>query len=250
MRHPDDPREPLRCLLGAPWQRLSPRSRRRLRRVLRPPRWGNLRRLEPISGSFGFDRGTPIDRYYLRRFLRDEAAAIRGVVGEIGGSRYADELGGERVTRVEVIDIDADNPRATLIADLARPGSLPLASFDCLVVLQTLQYTSPLDVAIETCLRALRPGGTLLLALPALAAHDPHVPLERDYWRFVPPGVLSLLRAAAPDARCSVVGYGNLVAALAFLHGIGAEELRRVELEHVDARFPVVVCARVDVPRP
>ena len=32
-------------------------------------RFGSLRRLTPISRAFGFDRGLPIDRYYIERFL-------------------------------------------------------------------------------------------------------------------------------------------------------------------------------------
>jgi len=30
---------------------------------------GELHRLTPISRSFGFDRGQPIDRYYIERFF-------------------------------------------------------------------------------------------------------------------------------------------------------------------------------------
>src|SRR5262245_50153649 len=41
-----------------------------LLRGLPVPRWGNLRRVRPFSASYGFDRGTPIDRYYLDTFLR------------------------------------------------------------------------------------------------------------------------------------------------------------------------------------
>jgi SAM-dependent methyltransferase len=228
-------------------RRLPVATQQRLRRFVRRPRWGNLRRLEPLSRSFGFDRGTPIDRYYLRCFLSEHADAIRGAAGEVSERRYVDEFGGDRVTGVEVIDIDPDNPRATIVADLARVGSLPRSRFDCLLVVQTLQYTCPLEVAIATCVQALRPGGTLLLVLPALTAHDPRVPVAGDYWRFLPPGVEALLHTAAPDARCTVTGYGNLVTTFALLQGVSAEELTRQELDHHDPRFPVTVCARVDV---
>ena len=33
------------------------------------PRRCNLRRTTPFSSAYGFERGTPIDRYYLHRFL-------------------------------------------------------------------------------------------------------------------------------------------------------------------------------------
>jgi SAM-dependent methyltransferase len=219
-----------------------------VRRLLQRARWGNLRRLEPTSRRFGFERGTPIDRHHLHQFLHAEAEAIRGIVGEISESRYTDAFGGDRVQRVEVIDVDATNPRATFVADLTRPGSLPVATFDCLLVVQTLQYTHPLGDALRTCLDALTPGGTLLLALPGLTAHDSHVPVEADYWRFLPAGVDALLREAAPQARVIVNGYGNLVTAIAALHGLAAEELSPRELTHHDPGFPVLVCARVDVP--
>ena len=47
-------------------------------------RLGDLGAVEPISDDFGFDRGTPIDRFYIERFLRDNAAAIAGRVLEVG----------------------------------------------------------------------------------------------------------------------------------------------------------------------
>ena len=50
--------------------------RRRLAR-LNYPRWGNLRRREPFSSYYGFDRGTPVDRFYIERFLSDRAQDIR-----------------------------------------------------------------------------------------------------------------------------------------------------------------------------
>jgi SAM-dependent methyltransferase len=136
------------------------------------------------------------------------------------------------------------------VADLARSESLPAGVFDCLVIVQTLQYTHPLAQAIRTCLAALAPGGSLLLALPGLAAHDTHVPIDGDHWRFLPAGVEALLRDLAPDAHVTVRGYGNLVTTIAALHGLAAEELTARELGRHDPGFPVLVCARVDLPRP
>src|SRR5690349_22309374 len=41
--------------------------------------WLNTR---PLSQSWGFDRGTPIDRYFIESFLARHADAIRGRVLE------------------------------------------------------------------------------------------------------------------------------------------------------------------------
>ncbi|GGI05432.1 hypothetical protein GCM10011354_14070 [Egicoccus halophilus] len=203
--------------------------------------------MRPVSDVFGFDRGTPVDRYYLERWLERHREDLRGVVGEIAEDHYTRRFGGPSVEQVEIIDLHAGNPRATLVADLGIPGSLPTARFDALLVVQTLQYVAEPDLALGNCLQALRPGGVLLVAVPALVPHDERMPAGLDRWRYWPAGLAAAVRRAAPDAAVEVTGYGNLVAATAALHGIAAEELRTRELADADARFPVLVCARIRV---
>lgn len=220
--------------------------RQQLNRTLEPPRWGNLRRREPFSSSFGFDRGTPIDRFYMVQFFSEHTDAFRGAAGEVADSTFLDRFGRDRITERAIIDIDPTNPDATMIADLSAPGSLPMAMFDCLVIAQTLQYVANPGQAVEHCFEAVRPGGALLLAVPALTHHDRHEPLEGDYWRFWPAGFLHMLRRASPGAAHTVKSYGNLITAIAFLQGLSAEELTDEELADQDPRYPIVICARVD----
>src|SRR5438094_3360732 len=59
------------------------RLRHRLRRLSRPVRLGTLRPTSPISTDFGYDRGTPIDRYYIEAFLSHHRSSIRGHVLEV-----------------------------------------------------------------------------------------------------------------------------------------------------------------------
>ena len=40
--------------------------------------FGDFRRLKPISSTWGFDRGTPIDRFYIDRFMQAHAHDVRG----------------------------------------------------------------------------------------------------------------------------------------------------------------------------
>jgi hypothetical protein len=54
-----------------------------------PVNWYNLRRLEPISRVFGFDRGTPIDRIYIEYFLNMNKQHIQGVICEIAEDTYS-----------------------------------------------------------------------------------------------------------------------------------------------------------------
>ena len=57
-------------------------------------RFGDLRRLTPISRYFGFDRGLPVDRYYIERFLARNASEIAGRVLEVGDDGYTRRFGG------------------------------------------------------------------------------------------------------------------------------------------------------------
>lgn len=183
----------------------------------------------------------------MQGFLAEQRDAVRGVVGEVAGATYAETFGGSEVERIEVIDL-APGPRTTRVADIGTTGSLPEGTYDCLIVTQVMQYVPDVAASIGNLIRALRPGGTLLLAVPALTPHDARESLDGDYWRFWPAGLAHLLATAAPRSPRSVVGYGNLLATTAFLHGVAAEELKPSELSRQDGRFPVVVCARVDAP--
>src|SRR5215217_8095737 len=60
---------------------------------------GDLRRVTPISAKFGLERGRPIDRYYIERFLQESAPHIRGRCLELGDAYYTKTLGGAHVTQ-------------------------------------------------------------------------------------------------------------------------------------------------------
>ena len=54
---------------------------RRARQRTPPPgkvRMGSLRRVVPLSQEFGFDRGLPVDRFYIEAFLEENAELIVG----------------------------------------------------------------------------------------------------------------------------------------------------------------------------
>ncbi len=59
---------------------IGPRATVRLRSLIRgheQPRWGNLGQTIPVSTTYGFDRGTPIDRHYLHGFFQEQRIGCR-----------------------------------------------------------------------------------------------------------------------------------------------------------------------------
>lgn len=209
-------------------------------------RFGSLRRLEPVSGHFGFERGTPIDRYYIEAFLARHADDIRGRVLEFGDARYTRRFGGDRVERSDVLDLVPENPQATIVADLTHAGEIPSASFDCIVCTQTLQMIYDIRAAVAELGRLLAPGGTLLVTAHGTSKTGRHVGSDPwgEYWRITVDSARELLREVFPPERVSVESFGNVLAAIAALEGIAAEELHREELDYRDRDYEVVIAAR------
>jgi hypothetical protein len=103
-----------------------------------------VRRIEqPISSTYGFDRGTPVDRPYIEAHLAAHASDVRGRVLEVKDDEYARRYGGSRVTHVDVVDLDPSNPDATIVGDLDQPGVLDSDSYDCIILTQVLEFLRP-----------------------------------------------------------------------------------------------------------
>jgi glycosyltransferase involved in cell wall biosynthesis/SAM-dependent methyltransferase len=219
--------------------------RSRLRPVRRKSvRFGDLRRSRPISPNFGYDRGKPVDRRYIEDFLSRHAEDIRGRVLEIGDNTYTMQYGNARVTRSDILHISANNPRATLVSDLAEGHNLPSGAFDCILLTQTLQYVFDVHKGVLTLHRMLKPGGILLLTVPGVTSIDRGEWGASWYWSLSPAALSRLLAGKFGEGNVSVTSYGNVLAAVAFLHGLAESELRPAELDAHDPRYPVIVAAR------
>lgn len=215
------------------------------RRTLGTLDMGALRRLTPVNAGWGFGRGQPIDRYYIETFLNERKADIRGRVLEIGAPTYARMFGGDAVTNAEVLHAARDAEGVTYVDDLAVGSTLPDARFDCLVLTQTLQLIPEDAAALRTAYRILRPGGVLLVTVPALSRiATREAEIWGDYWRYTPDGLRHRLENAFPNGEVDVVAFGNVLTCTAFLHGLGTADLDEHELREVDDRFPMLVAGR------
>ena len=242
------------------WHRLvSQEARSRLhwrrKRLLARPRvgavhFGSLRRVVPIARDFGFERGTPVDRFYIDEFYEKhgpsienlDAGAIRGRVLEIGEPHYTRRFGDpEAVDRVDVLDI-VHGRGVTYVDDLANAPSVPSCSFDCVVCPQTLFLIYDVRAAVRTLHRILRPGGVVLATVPGISQICPsNGAAWEDQWRLTPTSALRLFEEAFEPGSVTVESYGNVLAATAFLHGLGIEELDEDELRARDPEYPLVI---------
>ena len=231
---------PMRASIHRRYQRLSPP---------RPiARLGTPRRLLPVSREFGSDRGSPIDRYYIDDFMcRHSGAseyapgAIHGHVLEIGEDTYTRRFG-LGIDRVDVLDASPENPRGTIVADLADGSNLPSDTYDCIVCLQTLLLIYDVKAAIRTMHRILKSGGTALVTVPGISQIcRPDVDSWGDYWRFTTLSARRLFEEVFEPANVTVDCYGNVLTASAFLYGLATEDMSRRELDLHDPDFQVTI---------
>jgi hypothetical protein len=203
---------------------------------------GDLRRLTPVSRSFGMDRGQAIDRYYIERFLDAHAARIRGRVLEFGDDAYTRRFGGARVTARDVLHPTRDNPAATIVADLDRGDPVPEGEFECVVCTQMLPFVYEVRSAVRAIHRMLKSGGAVLVTAPGLSQISRY-DMDRwgDYWRFTSRSLRRLFEEAFPSEGLTVDTHGNALAAVAFLEGLCAEELSPEELDHRDPDYELVI---------
>jgi len=215
----------------------------------RPIEWENLRRLTPVSRVFGFDRGVSIDRRYIEAFMHKHEADIRGRVLEIRDPLYTQKFGANRVTHSDVLHVAAGNPAATIIGDLATGEGIPINTFDCMIVTQTFQLIYDVQSAVRNCYAALKPGGVLLATFPCLhqiSRYD----MDRwgDYWRFTTRSAQKLCEEVFPAANIEVAGYGNVLVAIASIHGMALQDLDEGELDYHDPDYDIVIAVRAVKP--
>ncbi len=212
--------------------------------------WGDFDTTRPINANWGYERGMPIDRYYIGRFLERNAGYIRGRVLEVAGNEYTEMYGGDRVERSDILHPAEGNPRATIIADLEEPSQVTDELFDCIICTQTLQLVFDVNTAMANLYRFLKPGGVLLMSVPGISQIcREDMDITGDYWRFTTAALQRLLGAQFPADAVRIESHGNVKTSIGFLHGISATEISEDELLEKDPQFQLLLTVVATKPR-
>ncbi|HYO22286.1 MAG TPA: methyltransferase domain-containing protein [Flavisolibacter sp.] len=212
-----------------------------LKRSLTKPEGLALNDIGPVSRFFGEDRGTPIDRYYIHQFLNSQRPLITGTVLEIADDKYCRMFGND-VSKYEVLYVNSNNPKATIIGDLSQPDTLPEHTIDCFVCTQTFNFIYNFWDAIKGAHHLLKQGG-YLLATVAGPCQVSRYDMDRwgDYWRFTTLSAQRSFEAVFGKENVEVDYYGNCLAAVSLVRGIATEEIGSEKLDKKDPDYEVII---------
>ena len=121
-----------------------------------------------------------------------------------------------------MLHVVGGNPKATIVGDLTCADHIPSDAFDCVILTQTLQLIYDVHAALQTLYRILKPGGVVLVTFPGITqiSHST-VWSESWYWSFTTLSAQRLFEEVFPRSHVWVKAHGNVLAAIAFLSGLG-----------------------------
>jgi glycosyltransferase involved in cell wall biosynthesis len=211
--------------------------------------FGSFHKLTPLSREFGYDRGLPIDRYYIEKFLTYYGGDIQGRVLEIGDDSYTKQFGGNRVTTRDVLHVKEGNPIATFVGDLTHAEQIPSDAFDCFILTQTLHLVYDFRLAMQTIYRILKPGGVVLLTVPGISQLATDEWASYWCWSFTSYSTKRLFEEFFPSSNIQLEVHGNVKASVAFLEGVSAQELSEQELDYKDSCYELLITVRAEKPK-
>jgi SAM-dependent methyltransferase len=167
---------------------------------------------------------------------------------EFAENRYT-RLGGSRVSHSDILHRTPGKSGVTIVADLADAQEIATNTFDCIIMTQVLQYIYEPRAAVKTLYRILKPGGVLLATFPGISQISRYdMNAWGEYWRFTTLSVRTLFAESFAGNSLDVEAHGNVLASIAFLHGVLSRELRVDELDYRDPDYQLSITLRAVKP--
>lgn len=200
-------------------------------------RWLHRIGVLPYSRTFGAERGQPVGRYYVDKFLRENAHLVRGRCLEFGYARYRPLFPHAEI--YQVIDV-TPRPGVDIVCDIHDVSALPAATFDAVICTQVFEHLAHPELAARSIATLLKPGGLLLLTAPFInnVHYDP-----TDFRRFTPECLEMILRDAGFQVQYVSYG-GNSLVGTGSLLGMVTEDFTVAEMDKKDPVYPYNVLIR------
>lgn len=191
----------------------------------------------------GSEFGTPIDRFYIEKFLKENKSYIHGTVMEVQDNRYTVKFG-EQVKESIICHVKGWNGARKV--NFESGEGIEQNMVDCLICTQTLQFIFDQKKALKNIYKMLKPGGCALISVPGIKPISIfHSRNWGEYWSYTAQTMIKLCSEVATEDHYEVQAYGNVKVATAFLYGLSIEEMDKADLEYVDPVYPLTVVAKL-----
>jgi SAM-dependent methyltransferase len=207
--------------------------------------FGHFKRYAPFCPEYGYSRGTAIDRHYLQQFVAAIRDQVIGATVEIGGRKgNQGTYGFDRCSEYRVMDVNR-GAGVDIVADAHDRAALPRESLDSVVLFNVLEHCERPRRVVENIHGWLRTAGRVFCVVPnAQRVHR----CPRDFWRILPDAFPTLFEGFR---IVKLVVYGNMLASIASLAGVAAEEMSARDLAEVNLEYPVatgVIAEKLEAP--
>ncbi len=201
---------------------------------------------EPISRQFGTERGTPVDRYYIDKFLENHTRLIKGDVLEIEDNTYTLRFGGDRVKHSIVMDVSSVNSSISFNGNLETGEGIKDEIADCFILTQTLMYIFDLKKAAHNISRVLRRGGVALITCSGISQNSIRCMDNYGcYFNFNKDVFVKMFGGEDSLEVIETGSFGNVKTVLAHIAGLCCEDLTTSDFMPNDKYYPLIVYAVV-----
>lgn len=198
--------------------------------------------IKPVSNQYGLERGTPIDRIYVERFLEKSKKVITGKCLEIAENTYTLKYGRE----VEPFILHVEGWGENVIKGNLETGEgIKEEFFDCVIITQTLMFTYDLKNVAKNIYKMLKTGGTALITVSGIA------PISKydaenwgSYYSFHKDAMRKMFEPLFGEKNVKVESYGNVKTAIGILYGLCYEDLQKNDLDVNDELYPVIIAVQ------
>lgn len=199
--------------------------------------------LIPASRLFGCERGKPIDRYYIEKFLETYKTYIKGDTLEIAETTYSIKYGDDRVRNAYMLHVEGWGENA-IKGNLETGEGIGQNRFDTAIITQTLMFTFDIRSAAQNIYKMLKPGGTALITVAGISQISRY-DADRwgSYYSFHEDGIRRLFEPFFEKERIETVSYGNVKTAISLLYGLCCEDLKESDFQKNDPDYPVIIGA-------
>jgi hypothetical protein len=175
--------------------------------------------VHPLDSIFGGRRGTPVDRYYIEKFLYDNRMDIHGVCLEIAENTYTRRFGEDRVTQSVMLHVEGWG-KDVIKGNLETGEGIAEEQFDSMIITQTLMFIYNVGNVVRNIYKALKNGGTALITVAGISQISRY---DDDNWgmyhSFYRSGLEKLFYPVFGKENVEIVQYGNVKTAMMFLYG-------------------------------